>query len=656
MANKPNMGYSSTQANEMLMGLPGAMAAMGKKAYMGLGNLLEKKIIEASIRPKFGIDEKFPGELSGLKPVSTEGSNTFLPFVNTDQGYEARLPSIAGDAYNAFTASRRSMTDPNFNAEEEGVNMGLNLMGGGTAFGKIPAGSIGMLAGRRAKFANLSKLDKAKSMAQQGIDRSQILKETQWFKAPDGEWKFEIDDSLAKAADNPNWSRHEIVDQTNLGDVLIHDNLYNSYEEIPKYIMTKEKSPAANIAGGYASWHGADRGMRMTSSGFGPTQSTLDAIAVLEKTPEYKAYSDASFNLSYPNYNEAKLKFDLSDVGKQWNRLIMERDKLGDFGKSATLHELMHGIQEREGFAKGGNPKEFLKYKEGNHDNFRLKHENEKYAKALKSLINDHIAMGGSASTAMKSEQGKILSDSLMKMQDAMKIDKEQALDLYNRQAGEVEARAVQTRMNMTPEQREARPFWLDYDVPEADQIIRFGDSGKVGMTAQDVLAQESKGLVPPKYYGNNDNTYYRRSKSESGSNDVPWQMFAKNKDDIDNAYSGNLFLADNRVGKVVNSDSIIDAINDALSKNYEILDTYQANASDLAQEASPSRIVDSAGLWDSPDITQYIYDEVLAPLGIQAVETPDGLIVFDPDLVKMAEKQKPAKKNIVPPVKKQGK
>jgi hypothetical protein len=67
------MGYSSTQANEMLMGLPGAIA-MATKANMGLGNYLEKKIIEASIRPKFGINEKFPGELSGLKPVSTEGS------------------------------------------------------------------------------------------------------------------------------------------------------------------------------------------------------------------------------------------------------------------------------------------------------------------------------------------------------------------------------------------------------------------------------------------------------------------------------------------------------------------------------------------------------------------------------------------------------
>jgi hypothetical protein len=41
--------------------------------------------------------------------------------------------------------------------------------------------------------------------------------------------------------------------------------------------------------------------------------------------------------------------------------------------------------------------------------------------------------------------------------------------------AGEVEARAVQERRNLTAEQRRARPPWLDYDVPEASQIVRYG-------------------------------------------------------------------------------------------------------------------------------------------------------------------------------------
>ena len=47
----------------------------------------------------------------------------------------------------------------------------------------------------------------------------------------------------------------------------------------------------------------------------------------------------------------------------------------------------------------------------------------------------------------------------------------------YRALAGEAEARAVQTRMDMTPAERAANPFYADFDVPEADQIVRYGDS-----------------------------------------------------------------------------------------------------------------------------------------------------------------------------------
>jgi hypothetical protein len=62
MADRPTMGFGTevlTQlADKVLMGVPKTIA-MATKAKMGLGNYLEKKIIEASIRPKFGMDENF---------------------------------------------------------------------------------------------------------------------------------------------------------------------------------------------------------------------------------------------------------------------------------------------------------------------------------------------------------------------------------------------------------------------------------------------------------------------------------------------------------------------------------------------------------------------------------------------------------------------
>jgi len=56
------------------------------------------------------------------------------------------------------------------------------------------------------------------------------------------------------------------------------------------------------------------------------------------------------------------------------------------------------------------------------------------------------------------------------KLIDELTVDPYEA---YRHLAGEAEARAVQQRMNLTPMQRQARPFWQDLDVPEGQQIVR---------------------------------------------------------------------------------------------------------------------------------------------------------------------------------------
>ena len=47
--------------------------------------------------------------------------------------------------------------------------------------------------------------------------------------------------------------------------------------------------------------------------------------------------------------------------------------------------------------------------------------------------------------------------------------------NLYHRNAGEVEARNVQTRRDFTPDERRASPPWETEDVPRDRQIVRFG-------------------------------------------------------------------------------------------------------------------------------------------------------------------------------------
>lgn len=84
--------------------------------------------------------------------------------------------------------------------------------------------------------------------------------------------------------------------------------------------------------------------------------------------------------------------------------------------KSNALHEMQHHIQEKEGFSFGGSPMHFY-------------------------------------------DEADTLDD---------------RMELYRRLASEVEARNVQSRMNMTPAERRFKAPWLTQDVPDEQQIVRF--------------------------------------------------------------------------------------------------------------------------------------------------------------------------------------
>ena len=114
--------------------------------------------------------------------------------------------------------------------------------------------------------------------------------------------------------------------------------------------------------------------------------------------------------------------------------------------RSFVLHEGQHLAQRNEVFARGGSGREFTP-------------EELAAERARMMAIPDDPTGWGSVGTA----SGDM-------------ADLDVGRSLYRRLAGEVEARAVQTRMNLTPSERRARPPWLDYDVPEDQQIVRFAD------------------------------------------------------------------------------------------------------------------------------------------------------------------------------------
>ncbi len=139
--------------------------------------------------------------------------------------------------------------------------------------------------------------------------------------------------------------------------------------------------------------------------------------------------------------------------------------------RSVALHEMQHGVQGREGFSPGASP--------GQGENARFDYdapevrailaERDKFERVLSKMP---LLLKSGDSNPHFSEVQKIIA----------KLDKQAeaqaALAGYKREAGEVEARNVQTRMNMTPEQRRATPPWRTQDVPDEQQIVRMGSSG----------------------------------------------------------------------------------------------------------------------------------------------------------------------------------
>jgi hypothetical protein len=149
------------------------------------------------------------------------------------------------------------------------------------------------------------------------------------------------------------------------------------------------------------------------------------------------------------------------------------RMELSGPNKSSTaLHESQHGVQSLEGFAEGGNPDfgiprnlamvEARKAYEG-----RLARQDA--PKNENDLLYEQLFGSEPKLTAPWEELP------LRKQLEWLEAGQGR---VYKNLAGEAEARAVQARQNLTADERRARAPWLDYDVPEADQIVRFESGG----------------------------------------------------------------------------------------------------------------------------------------------------------------------------------
>ena len=365
-----------------------------------------------------------------LSPYGPDGWQ--LPPI-IDEGVNAL--SAVGDAYNY------GMDQDEINSRALGM-AGFMMGGGGLA--ARPAGGTGMFAGRLAKTADQEALARAERLAAEGADRRAIWDQTGWFQGPDQKWRFEIDDSgasLARYGENLGsaWNHPALTQAYDLGDVGLYGH------------RGKGGSHVASEGGGY-----------------------------LSIGDEYKSQGRASIG----------------------------------------LHETQHAIQRREDFARGGNP-----------EMFSPKALREDYSNKMAQQISDTMSKDSSAAEAFRAlnryrarlvstygndwgkkasefdlDEYSALENELLKTpigRDLFHVDatRQQMYSdwgywladaphkEYERLAGEVEARNVQKRMNMSADERRATPPWETQDIPDADQIVRlYSNASKEGGLLSNIL------------------------------------------------------------------------------------------------------------------------------------------------------------------------
>lgn len=361
------------------------------------------------------------------------------------------LSGLASLPQRAFEASETRRMGGEYDPGP-GIEATLSLMGTGSAFAQ--PGAVGIFGGRLAKTADHAALARAEEMAAKGAPREQIWNETGWFQGADQKWRFEIPDDAAKAGRDvlSRSASHPEVYEGRFGTAVDHPDLAAAYPDLSNMRVAT---------------HWAEDGGSFTPSG---------GVSIGTNVPENRAFLsrpsriDGAPNIESPRY----AKF--GDIG-------------GDTERGVALHEAQHAIQDVEGTARGGNPSNAMRVAEAA--------ERARFNELSRGL-QDLMATNPEVGEKFRARNRAVIAkdyDTLDRL-DAelyadpvgakiMELDWERSKlagnrpadgrDAYERLAGEVEARNVQTRMNMTPEERRAKPPWLTEDVPADQQIVRFG-------------------------------------------------------------------------------------------------------------------------------------------------------------------------------------
>lgn len=213
---------------------------------------------------------------------------------------------------------------------------------------------------------------------------------------------------------------------------------------------------------------------------------------------------------AYPELKQTKIDFvDLPNEGysakynEKENRITVNQAKSID-DKSAIAHEVQHAIQHIEGFAKGGNGTEIQQaidqieskisdilksdeYKKAINDfgkeyNQKIDKEVENTYPNLDPERKQAIRMAMRDDALIEYKKKSPILQRLSNLESELNVlrydSSYKSSYVYNNLSGEVEARNVEARINMTPEQRRQSLASETEDVAREDQLFIYDNLG----------------------------------------------------------------------------------------------------------------------------------------------------------------------------------
>lgn len=307
----------------------------------------------------------------------------------------------------------------------------MNLLEGPLGF--MPAG---IMIGPSAATWNKEAAFKAAKMEKAGKTPQEIWEATGTARGLDNNWRQEIPDNLAVSYQKP--------DQMDLLNQYSQQIFGKRYGELPfgEKGLGDQRQKIVDLVN-------ADL-------------KQYDKIGTSLKHPElYKSYDDLQNIDLFQNRATSRSGEFNTNKG---NPYIVSYAPNESELKSNLLHELQHGIQLKESWGLGGSPEEFLQ-------------PNKQKLNDLAKQLNE-MALAKKEATpeylSLEQQFKKLTAENPPKTLD-------EAMEMYKKLSGEAEARLVQNRMNLTPEERvlnfpfKQSPKGLDIDPMEA--IIRLPDS-----------------------------------------------------------------------------------------------------------------------------------------------------------------------------------